>query len=98
MVDINEFDMSMYPYLLNYSQTNECKESVEKLREAYFNEKDSTTPLTEEECNRLRDKLGASFVLDSYSKQQLRELLNEKKSKRKVTIQKEEDNVIFTEK
>lgn len=94
-VSIHDFDSSMYPYLMNYVQSNEQKESVEQLRKQYMNTNDPQgPPLTEEECNALREKLGASFVLDSYNKQELRSMLEKKgKQKRnnKDSIQEEED-------
>ena len=84
VVYIDQFDASMYPALMKYQQNNEEKESVEDKRKDYFDrQEEDQVPLTEEECNYLREKLGASFVLESYKKKELKEMLTEKGGKQK---------------
>jgi len=84
VVYINQFDGSMFPYLLQKEISNEQKEAVEDMRKHYFeHETEDSTPFTEVECNQLREKLGPSFVLESYAKKELRKILNEKKGKQK---------------
>lgn len=83
-VTIDQFDPSMYPALMKYQYSNEEKGSVEEKRNGYFHQQeDDQPPLTEEECNYLREKLGASFVLESYKKKELREMLLDKGGKQK---------------
>jgi hypothetical protein len=91
-VEINDFDSSMFPYLMNYQVTNESKLDVEKARKEYFDVVTSTDlPLTEQECQLLREKLGAAFVTETYSKAALRAMLVEKKGKRKDARSREEE-------
>lgn len=84
VVYVNQFDGSMYPFLLQKELSNERKEEIEDMRKHYFErENEDSTHFTDEECNQLREILGPSFVLEAYTKKELREKLKGKKGKHK---------------
>ena len=90
-VNVNDFDGSFFPYLLRAQVCNECKVNVEEQRNTFF----SSTPevehtFTEEEMNRLREKLGAGFVLEQYSKKELVQKLRQESKKTQRSVEREE--------
>lgn len=90
-VNVNDFDGSFFPYLLRAQECNECKVDVEQQRNAFF----SSSPevehtFTEEELNRLREKLGAALVMEQYSKKELMLKLTEESKKNKRSVEREE--------
>ena len=91
-VDVNAFDSSMYPFLLRAIETNEFKSNIEEQRKSYFEkELDPKYVFTEEDMKILREKLGAHFVLESYSKEALYDILVKKEDKKHKRDLRQED-------
>lgn len=90
-VNVNDFDASMFSFLLRAQETNEHKSNVEEQRSQYFDSVlDDKYKFTEANMNVFREKLGANFVLESYSKEALFLLLNQVDKKHKRSNERTE--------